>query len=153
MLTDRRTARIWHPWRHLRHHHPHLHVTTHQPLPPGLRAAWTLDGIWLRPGLTQAERRCALTHEIIHLERGPVPAHPVLAAAEERVVADLAARRLIPLDSLAQALAWTTTPHDLAEDLWVDTHTLTIRLRHLTAGERAAVDHTLTTRHPWTMDP
>ena len=49
MLGTRRAAHIWHPWRHLRRHHPHLHATTHQPLPPGLRAAWTLDGIWLRP--------------------------------------------------------------------------------------------------------
>lgn len=154
MLTDRRAARIWHPWRHLRRHHPHVHVTTHQQLPAGLRAAWTLDGIWLRPGLTQAERRCALTHELIHLERGPVPKQPVLAAAEERIVADLAARRLIPLGTLTEALHWVDLADcdALAEELWVDDVTLRNRLQHLTQSERDTVNHTLDHRRPWNMD-
>lgn len=154
MLVDHGTARIWHPWRHLRRHHPHIHVTTHQPLPAELRAAWTIDGIWLRPGLTQAERRCALTHEIIHLERGAPPRHPVLAMMEERTVEQIAARRLITLHALTEALMWVDLADRpaLAEELWVDEFTLRIRLSGLTLRERTAVNHTLIERRPWNMD-
>ena len=61
--------------------------------------------IWLCRTLTQAERRCTLTHELVHRERGPVPRDPAAAAAEERAVDEIAARRLITLGSLVDGLA------------------------------------------------
>lgn len=116
-------------------------MTCREPLPRHLRAAITSAGVFLRPGLTQAQRRCALTHEIIHLERGPVPSDPTLAAREERIVEDLTARRLIPLSMLIEALTWATDDdrQALADELWVDDVTLAIRLRNLTVSERARI--------------
>lgn len=151
--TDR-AARIWHPWRHIRQRYPHLGVNCCEPLPDDLRAAWTQTGLFLRPGLTQAQRRCALTHEIVHLERGPVPRNPVLAAAEERIVADIAARRLIPLRSLLDAFMWTrpTNHYDLADELWVDVPTLRIRLSGLDRHEVAELNRAIDRRWPWHID-
>ncbi|PEH79598.1 hypothetical protein CRM89_29460 [Nocardia sp. FDAARGOS_372] len=119
-----------------------------------MRAAWTTDGIYLDRALGQAARRCALTHEIVHLERGPVPRNPVLAAAEERIVADIAARRLIPLRSLLDAFMWAkpTNHHDLADELWVDVPTLRIRLSGLDRHEVAELNRAIDRRWPWHID-
>ncbi|WP_328439215.1 hypothetical protein [Nocardia puris] len=148
-----RAARIWHPWRHLGQHYPHVAVIRCE-LPENLRATWTKRAIFLQHTLNQTERRCVLTHEIIHLERGPVPRHPAFAAMEERIVANLAARRLISLRALTDALHWVGLEDRaaLADELWVDELTLRVRLRHLTHRERAAVNQALIQRRPWNMD-
>ena len=76
--------------------------------------------------LGAAEERCTLTHEIIHAERGPVPAHHT--AREERIVDAEAARRLIPLDALLEAVRWARCPAEAAETLGVDVPTLLTRV-------------------------
>ncbi|WP_280489564.1 hypothetical protein [Nocardia farcinica] len=150
----RGVAHVWHPWRHMRDAYPHIRISCREHLPPDLRAAWTTDGIYLDRALGQAARRCALTHEIVHLERGPVPRNPVLAAAEERIVADIAARRLIPLAALTDAFMWTrpTNHHDLADELWVDVPTLRIRLSGLDRHEVAELNRAIDRRWPWHID-
>jgi gp43 len=80
--------------------------------------------------LSRAEERCTLTHEIIHAERGPVPAHH--AAREERIVDAEAARRLIPLEALLEAVRWACCPAEAAEALGVDVPTLLARIATLT---------------------
>lgn len=62
--------------------------------------------IWLCRTLAQAERRCTLTHELVHRERGPVPTDPAAAAREEQIVDEITARRLITLSQLAEGLRW-----------------------------------------------
>lgn len=116
-----------------------------------MRAAWTEKGIYIDRVLGQAARRCALTHEIVHLERGPVPRDERLAAIEERIVSALAAQRLITLPALTEALMWVApdNQYDLAEELWVDTPTLRIRLSTITSAERAHINAALETRVPW----
>lgn len=92
--------------------------------------------IWLHRDLTPAQRRCTLAHEVIHAARGDEKcADHVLTARQERLVDEIAARLLIPLDALADALA--TDPHEpaLCEALHVDVPTLAARLRYLTAEE------------------
>lgn len=89
--------------------------------------------------LSAAQRRCTLAHELVHIERGPVPRDPWLAAREEAAVEAEAARRLIPLDALAGALAWSRRPDEVAEELWVDVQTLAVRIGGLSDVERAAV--------------
>lgn len=86
--------------------------------------------------LTQAERRSTLAHELEHADRGPMPANPVLAAREEAAVERAAARRLIDLVLLGDALAVTLDLDAAAEDLWVDRATLETRLRTLHPVER-----------------
>lgn len=140
----------WHPWRHLGRHHPNLRVTCQHRLGGHLKGLFTPHGIYLDCRLTQAGRRCTLTHEIIHLERGPVPRHSHFSKLEEHTVEVLAARRLIELPHLLNGLLWTQHPHELADELWVDIDTLTTRLQHLTPEERSHIETELTQRQPWT---
>ncbi|WP_234802321.1 hypothetical protein [Mycolicibacterium fortuitum] len=99
--------------------------------------------IWLCRTLTQAERRCTLTHELVHHERGPVPADPAAAAREEQIVDEIAARRLITLPQLADGLRWSRQPRELAEHLWVDQPTLQTRMATLDPLEVADLEYDL----------
>ncbi|MCD2096576.1 hypothetical protein [Rhodococcus rhodochrous] len=139
----------WHPWRYLAHRHPHLRVTCEYVLPESRKGLATTEGIYLDRRLTQAGRRCTLTHEIIHLERGAPPDHPHFAAYEEHLVEVLAARRLIAIPQLIDAALWTQHPYELADELWVDIDTLTTRVQHLTREERATIIRELAERQPW----
>lgn len=104
-------------------------------LPDGKRGHTDHDNrtVTLTLGMNQAERRSTIAHEVEHVRRGPVPAY--LKAREERVVDDLAARRLIPFPRLVEALVWAYDDHELAEELWVDVEVVRARLDGLTAGE------------------
>lgn len=128
---------MYHPWRKLRA----LAEWTLRiaPLPKGVMGEtyWPTKTITLRPDLLQAERRCTIAHELTHIERGPVPVEPVLAAREELTVEKETARRLIPIERLADALAWAHGDlHQAADELWVDVQTLRVRLEHLHPSER-----------------
>jgi hypothetical protein len=93
--------------------------------------------ITLHPRLLPDERRCTLAHELVHLERGPVLVRQT--PREERIVAAIAARRLLPIEALADALRWSDDPGVLAEELLVDDRTIRTRLATLTAEEKAFV--------------
>ena len=54
---------------------------------------------------------------------------------EEEAVNALAARKLIEIRELGEALAWSLDPHEVADELWVDVPTLEARLRHLHPSE------------------
>lgn len=140
----------WHPWRHLRHHHPHVTVRFAD-LPPGLLGYTdhAAGEVVLDRRLTQTERRCTVTHEDVHLHRGPMPADPVLAAREEQLCDEVAARRLVPLREAIDALLWSDNEHEVAEELWVDVPTLRARIAALTAGERAAIDDRMREAGRW----
>lgn len=122
---------MYHPWRHLASLHGW--AVTWQHLPAGLHAVTHFDArrIILDPRLRQAERRCALAHEIVHVERGPVADDDRLAGIEEAAVCQIAARRLIGLRALGEALAWSLDTVEVAEALWVDDGTLRARMEHL----------------------
>lgn len=94
---------------------------------------WSRRLILLDIRLGRVEERCTLAHEIVHAERGPFPHW--LTAREEAVVNAEAARRLIPLDALGEALAWSLHPAVAAEELDVDPPTLEALLRDLAAVE------------------
>ncbi|EOM74958.1 hypothetical protein DW322_11050 [Rhodococcus rhodnii] len=138
----------YHPWRILRDHYPDMHVMCSRELDGEQVGEWNDEGLELCSTLDQAERRCTITHEIVHLERGPVPPDPWFAAKEERVVDCITARRLISLESLIDALVWHRQPltHAAADDLWVDMPTLQNRLDRLTAGERRYIEEELARR-------
>lgn len=112
---------------------------------------WTVNLAWEPPhrGLTHFHRRtitldatlagrderCVLTHELVHAERGPFPRW--MRSREECIVSQIAARRLIDLTDLGEALAWSLNPVTVADELDVDLPTLRARLTALDAGERA----------------
>ena len=90
--------------------------------------------IELSRDLLEVERTCTLAHELVHLERGPVISRHT--AREERIVASIAARRLIDLERLADALTWSTDCTELADELGVDVRTVKVRLAMLSDKER-----------------
>ena len=140
----------YHPWRHLRDRHPHEHVSFTDIGAVGCLGRRTVDGIELDMTSTQRERRCTLTHELVHIERGPVPRDPRLALREEETVDRISAERLIELDHLIDVLAWNRyrVDDEAAEELWVDLPTLLTRVRNLTDSERAFIDRELARRQP-----
>ena len=98
---------------------------------------WNRRMILLDISLSRVEERCTLTHEIVHAERGPFPRWAT--AREEAAVNALVARRLISLDALGEALAWSLHPAVAAEELDVDPPTLEALLRDLAAAEVEAL--------------
>lgn len=94
--------------------------------------------------LSQAQRRCTLAHELEHVNRGPVPMDPALAAREERLIDATVARRLIALDDLTDAATWTRRPAEAADLLWVDRSTLQVRINGLDDDERAEIEARVT---------
>lgn len=128
----------WNPWRALRARSDIEQMWEHE---PGLLGSWCehTRRIRLHPGLSQAERRCTLTHELIHAERGDTTC--------DGSVHREAARRLIPLHDLLRVIAfygenWAS----VAEDLWVDQETLEIRLDTAHPAEKGAIRRTLVLR-------
>jgi len=131
----------WNPWHTVGREYPHIVVSTEHQLPDGVVGLWEGRIIWLCKTLSQAERRSVLTHELMHVGRGLVPLR--YRAREELVVDKLAARRLIELPELIDALRETNDVHQLAERLWTDVHTVKVRLDDLDPIEVAEVEHAL----------
>lgn len=95
--------------------------------------------------LGQAQRRSRLAHELAHLERGDEccadgPDAERLGRRQEREADQLAARRLLSLSDLADALCWCVDEWELAEDLWVDQATIRTRLDSLTRWEQDYIE-------------
>ena len=132
-----------HPWRRIRALSGWEVYFDH--LPPGVNGAtrWSDRTIWLRPGMTQVERRCVIEHERQHILRGPGGLGP----AEERLVHIATARSLIRLADLIAAAKWALTFKELADELSVTPAVLAVRLAHLHPSERAALVEATTT--PW----
>lgn len=99
------------------------------------RISGCTDGttIWLDSRLTETERLCVLTHELVHLSRGHDGHQP--PSVEESVRAE-AARLLIPWDTLAAHAQSQASVYDLAHELGVTPRTLADRIRYASAEER-----------------
>lgn len=153
------TRHPWNPWRTLRaigdHETPGGIVYGTRPLPSG--NAWWVPSqriILMRPGLKQVQRRCALAHELAHVELGHSGQCEYGDADRQGARAELAAdewaaHRLITLSALADVLVWTDDPAEAADELWVTRRLLEVRLeqarRH--PGERAFVAKRLREKH------
>lgn len=125
---------MWHPWRRLRAlTHVHLHW---QPLVGLLGATNGRDLIVMDPRQSQAQRRCTIAHELAHIDLGHTDG---CSPTEETEARALAARRLITMPALLDALAWSEELEEVADELWVDLDTLYARLDHLTPHECAQI--------------
>lgn len=122
-----------HPWRRLRHT-PEITLAWHDGGEPGWYEFDT-QTISLRRGMTQAERRSTLRHELEHHSRGSFTAAEL--DREERACELSAARDLIDVRKLGEAMAWVQNLSDVADELWVDEALVAIRLEHLHPAERA----------------
>jgi len=92
--------------------------------------------IWLDTHLTSTERRCTLTHELVHITRGHTGHLP---QAAEDAVREETARLLVSWEALhahcgAQLEIW-----HLAQELGVTPQVLADRIRHASAEERCAL--------------
>lgn len=105
----------WNPWRALRDRRQTTLVFS--PI-NGADALASIDRstgdetVILSPALDRTARRAALAHEVIHFERGILPpgTPELVVAREEHQVCEETARRLVPLDDLAEFVARTVEP-------------------------------------------
>lgn len=101
------------------------------------------DKIYLHPEQLQVERRCTLTHELVHLERRHTNAcHSTVENAVRRETA----RRLVTLDRLVDAYKWSRSLDEVADECWVTRETLLDRLDHLQPYEAQALADALLAR-------
>lgn len=122
---------VFHPWRALRAlAHVRLSWVAMPDGAPGRTNG--IDTIWLDKSLDQVERRCAVTHELIHLERKHLGCQP--PAIEAEVCAETA-RRLVRIEHLTAGLAWSRSFGELADELWVTPEVLRDRFKSLTEAE------------------
>lgn len=130
--------RVWHPWRTLRSR-------------PNITLRWERMRQWceltrtitLHPDQNQRERRSTLAHELRHAEaahRGHC------APAVERRVCERAARDLIGIEALADALVWSQDEWEVAEELWVDVETARARIESLTPPEKDYIERRVAAR-------
>jgi hypothetical protein len=131
----------WHPWRAIRH----LDVTVRWERRDGLLGSWdaATRTMTFHPDQSQRQRRCTAAHELVHAERGH---QGECNRRLERKVDEEAARRLITLPKLADALVWCVDEWELAEDLWVDQATVRVRLDTLTSLEQQYIDARMASR-------
>lgn len=119
------------PWGALRRL-THIHISFIR-MPDG--APGRTDGlrvIWLDNRLQQDQRRCTLTHELVHIERGHDGCQEPRIEYEVRAET---ARRLISIEALCRHAAWASSIDELAEDLWVTPEVVTDRFQSLTPQE------------------
>lgn len=103
------------------------------PHPAAPAATNGVDFIWVDPRLNQVERRCVLTHELVHLEHEHLGWQPPTV---EISVRQEAARRLIAREESTAALPWTRDCDELADELWVIHMVLADRFAGLSHHER-----------------
>ncbi len=109
-------------------------------LGPFVKARWCPDQrvLLVNSTMSRIQVRCAVAHELVHMERGDVGQHDDLQARRQEDYADReAARRLIPLLDLADIiLNLPEDPVTAAQELGVTAEFLRIRLAHLHPSER-----------------
>jgi hypothetical protein len=143
------------PWVDLRQNWPHVKVVI-EPMTGDLLGEVRDDGrlIALRADTSAAQRRCTLTHELVHLERGILDCGPWLQREEDLVHAEVS-QRLIPLSSLAAAireLGGVDDPAAIANWLEVDSETLAVRLDRMRSAERRVLRRALARQSPlWSV--
>lgn len=135
------TTTPYHPWRELREM-THIDVQWVD-LPDGHLALSDEDTIWMERRQRQAQRRSTLAHELEHRRLGHVGCQP---ASVEAAVEEAAARRLIPLVALAEAVVWSMSHEELSLELWVDLGMVHTRLRTLSASEQTYIEDVIARR-------
>lgn len=135
---------MYHPWRDARDRE-HLNITFER-LADGRRGCLRGDRVTINTGDDQAQRRSTLAHELVHDERRVFPVDRVLRAREELTVERIAARRLIQLEALVDALLWSRDARETAAELWVDVPMLVAFVQSMTNEEKVWVGKQLEER-------
>ncbi|MFT4199825.1 ImmA/IrrE family metallo-endopeptidase [Gordonia sp. (in: high G+C Gram-positive bacteria)] len=127
---------MYNPWRHA------FQLGLAIEFVPNLRprATYCAGLVQIRRGLSQRERRTALAHEIVHYQRGDEAGMECTRwhlEKRERLVHLVAARRLLTIEDLADALH----DPDPAAAAWVDDYTWALRMANLDPLETAELEH------------
>lgn len=131
----------YNPWRDLRDRYPHIHVELHPIAPANAFWAIDLDIVIVNSALSRAERRFALAHEIAHMDVGDRAVDLCWFSTRQETAADrLAARRLVRVCDLADAVRWCHGPAEVAAELEVPHDVLALRWRWMHPSERSAVE-------------
>ncbi|MDN6555773.1 MAG: hypothetical protein L0K74_04550 [Acidipropionibacterium acidipropionici] len=101
------------------------------------RCRWADRTITVDRRLTLPQLRTTLAHEAVHARRGPCPRW--LIPREELAVHAQAARALIPIGRLGEALAWSLDPRVVADELEVTPDLVDARLQGLGPDEYATL--------------
>jgi hypothetical protein len=134
------SGRSYDPWADLAANWPEVEVVV-RPMRGTLLGELRYPVVALRAGTSTAQRRCTLTHEIVHLERGVTDCGP-WADREEHQVDLVVAQRLLPLDVLIAVIRESGDPDHpggLARIADVDRYTWLLRMRHVTRAERSSL--------------
>lgn len=124
-----------HPWRALREL-DRVAVSWRSDLPHTVHAVTNGHNIiWIAKNLLQVERRCALQHELVHIELGHTCHQDNRIESQVRRIT---ARRLIPTRMLFGAWKAALSVEEWADALWVTPPVLEDRLDGLTADEELA---------------
>ena len=137
----------YNPWLDANQRYPHVHIEWHPILPA--HAFWSPADrvIVVDESITRAERRCALAHEIAHMDMGDRPTDLCFFASRQETAADkLAARRLVDPHDLAAALRWTQDPREIAAELAVTLNVLALRWRWMHPAERGPAERAMSHR-------
>lgn len=135
------------PWLDAALRYPQIHIEWH-PIAPA-HAVWEpgSDVILVDENITRAERRCALAHELAHMDVGDRPTDSCWFAAKQETAADkLAARRLIDYRDLAEVMRSCEDPREVAAELDVTINVLALRWRWLHPAERGYIAQVLSRR-------
>lgn len=131
------------PWRVLARYGPRLHLVRWD-IPELGRFYPDSRCIVVRAGLTLVEERSVLWHELVHVETGDLTCDdPWLSGKQEAGCVREAARRAIPIESLALAKCWSDDVHELADELKVIPSMVTTRLSYLHPSERGVLSRRL----------
>lgn len=126
-----------HPWKALRELDT-VAVSWRDDLPPPVHAVTNgRNIIWMAKNLLQVERRCALQHELIHIEHGHTCRQNSRIEAQVR---QITAERLIPARLLFRAWKAALSIEEWAESLWVTPAVLHDRLDNLSLDEQLTAE-------------
>jgi hypothetical protein len=135
---DLRPRSGYDPWTDLAENWPEIEIVV-RPMRGSLLGELRYPVIALRAGTSSAQRRCTLTHEIVHLERGVTDCGPWSGREERRVDIEVA-QRLVPVELLVATVregGRLDHPGTLARLADVDLDTWQLRLAVLSRAERA----------------
>lgn len=131
----------YNPWLDAAQRYPDLHIEWHPLLPAHAMWAPVERVVLVDESISTVERRCALAHEIAHIDTGDRPTDLCWFRARQETVADrLAARRLIAIEDLAEVVRWCHDPRETSAELGVTLNVLAIRAATLHPSERGLIE-------------
>lgn len=146
------TGRRYDPWLDAQQNWPDVQIVIER-MTGDLLGEVRDDGrlIALRAGTSAAQRRCTLTHELVHLERGITDCGRWADREELQVHTTVALRLITPAELVAalRDLGGSDDRPALAQLLEVDSETLQLRLSRIGPAERQDLRRRLARQAPF----